>query len=248
VRGRLDAFLTERDGLPPAELECEARDLIAGATRDSVEVWRGRWHSRLKSSYGDLVERQQGLLQEASGDLHAAALEHLGVRLRGDVPVLREPDLPALSYDFEPEVGWNHAWVSGARTRVPARIGRRRVEKYVRGEATRLVDKHLGRARAEFQERLENAGRLLQAQVAEAFADLTDGLRTGQQAALEIRLQSAPGQDRERRGLAHQRRALSELADNLRNVAAQPDETLLSAGAGQRPLVVSPGGSKEESP
>jgi GTPase SAR1 family protein len=238
VRSRLDGFLAERDGLPLAELECEARDVVAGATRDAVEVWRERWHIRLESSYMDLVQRQQGLLEEASGDLHAAALEHLGVRLRGEVPVLREPDLPAFRYDFEPEVGWNHAWVSGARTRVPARLGRRRVENYVRGEATRIVDKHLGRARAEFQARLENAGRLLQAQVAAAFADLTDGLRTGQQAAVEIRTQSAPGQERERRRLSDQRRALIVLADALGEVAEQRDHTLLSARTGPPPTGV----------
>lgn len=246
VRGRLDAFLATRDGLPLAELECEARDVIAGATRDAVEVWRGRWRSRLKSSYVELVQMQQGLLREASGELHAAALEHLGVRLRCEVPVLREPDLPAFRYDFEPEVGWNHAWVSGARTRVPARIGRRRVEKYVRGEATRIVDKHLGRARAEFQARLENAGRLFQAQVAAAFADLTDALRTGQQAAVEIRTHSAPGQERERRRLSDQRRALVELADALGEVAGQRDHILSSPRAEQSSTGVRSTGTEEK--
>jgi hypothetical protein len=248
VRDRLDAFLADTDELPLAELERAGRDVIAAATRAAVEVWRGSWHHQLQDSYRDLVQTQQRLLQEARGDLLTAALDLLGVCLRGDVSMLTQPDLPAFRYDFEPEIGWNHALVSRARTRVPSRIGHRRLERYLRGEAARMVDKHYGRARAGFQSRLEDAGRLLQSQVVEAFADLTDGLRAGRHAALEIREQSATGRERERRRLADERSALAALSDALREVCEQPDQVVWSARAGQRPTDVRSTGTEEESP
>lgn len=248
MRDRLDAFLADTAELPLVEQEREARNVMAGATRASVEAWRRNWYDQIENFYRDLVQRQRSPLQEAHGDLLVAALDLLSMCLRGDVSVLTESDLPAFCFDFEPEMGRNHALVSGARTRVPSRIGRRRVEGFLRDEAVRMVDKHLGRARASLQSRLEDAGRLLRAQVADAFAGPTDGLRTGQHAALAICAQNETGQKSERRRLAEKRRALAEMADSLRELGAQPDQSLSSAHASQRSTGVRPLETEEESP
>ena len=247
VRQRLETCLTSADDLAPAELEKEGRDVIAHATRVAVETWRAPWYGRCQQSFAELVERQQRLLEEASGDLRTAAQELLGVRLSSQAPELTAPDLPDLRYDFEPEIGWNHALVSGVRTHAPGGLGRRRVGRYLREEAPRMVDKHLGRARADFQDLLEDASRRFSKQVADAFAELTEGLRSGQHAAVELRRGNEPGHRSEHQRLAAQQRALAELAESLRGLANQTDG-VVQPGAGERaPVIGAQTGQIEES-
>jgi GTP-binding protein EngB required for normal cell division len=218
ARERLDAYLGG-DDRRPGELEERGRTVIAETIRAAVETWRAEWHTRCQQSYAQLTERQRRLLEEAGGDLHTAARDLLGVRLQSEVPVLASPELPDLHYDFDPEVGWNHALVSGMRTRAPAGVARRRVEKYLREEAARMVDKHLGRARADFQSLLEDAGRRLRSQIGDAFAQLTDGLRSGHQAALDLRRLDEVGHRSEQERLAGHQLSLAQLVDGLRDVA-----------------------------
>lgn len=227
VREQLDAYLAGDHDVGAADLEEQGRKVIATVTKDAVEAWRARWHARSQQAYEDLGERQQRLLDEASGDLHTAARDLLGVRLQSAAPLLVSPRLPELHYDFEPEIGWDQALVSGARARAPAVIARRRVEKYLRAEASRVVDKHLGRARADFQALYEDAGRRLHREIADAFAELTTGLRSGHQAALEVSRTQGPGHRSEHDRLLGQQRALGDLVrrlyDEQPTAQAQPD-------------------------
>ncbi len=245
VHERLAAFLATADSLSLADTEEQGRKVIAETTRAAVERWRGRWHGGLNDSNAQLLGIEQGLLEEAAGDLHAAAHNLLGIRLRTEIPVLTPAAPPALRYDFEPGVAWNQALVSGLRTHAPGSIGRRRVARYLRTEAGRLVDRHTGRARANFQDRLEEAGRRLRTQVADAFSELTESLRTGRQVAIETR-RSAHFRHRDAgQSLDQQRAALEELTQRLRTVAGQP-AAAPGSGYGEDPQAPGTGPLKAE--
>jgi GTP-binding protein EngB required for normal cell division len=219
VRGRLEEFFVGAEALSAADLEEQGRQVIAETTQAEVEAWRAHWHGRLSDAFARLGELEQGLLAEASGELHTAAQDLLGVRLRSETPVLAPPTLAKLRYDFDPGIGWNQALVSGLRTHAPFGIARRRVAGYLRTEVTGLVDKHVGRARADFQDRIEEAGRRLRGQVAEAFVDLTAAMASGRDAAEQLRRTGGPGHRSERDRLRRHRDALEELAGRLRTVA-----------------------------
>jgi hypothetical protein len=218
AKERLEAFLGQPPDGAAAELEENGRGVIAEATQSSVETWRSRWEKQLDEALSELAELQQRLLTQAAGDLHAAAQELLGVQLQGEVPVLSLPQMPRLRYDFNPDIGWNEALVTGLRTHAPARMARRRVANYLRSESGRLVDKHVGRARADFQARLEEAGRRLTAHVVDAFNELTEGLRAGHQAALDLRQRADQSQGQELKRLQQERLALDNLVRSLAEV------------------------------
>lgn len=246
VRQILEAFLGTAGDLRPAEVERRAREVIAEATRPAIEAWCSDWYGPLQGSYRDLADRLQALLGEAAGDLHEAARELLGVRLRSSMPVLALPELPALRFDFGPDVGWNHALVAGLRTHAPAWIARRRVEGYVRDELTRTVDKHLGRARAEFQVTLEDSVRRLQRDLVAAFAELTQGLRAGQESALTLYQRQGPSRRGEQQRLTERRAAMLRIDEELRRLAEEPAPSPEDVtGAGREPLAsvaLPPGG------
>jgi predicted GTPase len=237
VREVLEAFLGAAGDLRPVEVERRAREVIAEATRPAVEAWCSDWYARLQRSYGDLADRLQALLIDAGGDLREAAWELLGVRLRSSMPVLALPELPALRFDFGPDVGWNHALISGLRTHTPARIARRRVEGYLRDELARIIDKHLGRARSELQVLLEDTVRRLQSELTAAFAELTQGLRAGQESALALYRRQGASRRSEQERLAARRATLIRIDEELRCLAREstplPEQV---TGAGPEPL------------
>lgn len=239
LHGVLDNYLTSADHVRPADLERESRLVIAQDTIPAVEAWRAGWHQHLEPSYRDLVARLQRELAEAGGDLDAGARHLLGIRLHSEVPILAHPNLPDLHYDFEPEAGWNQALVSRIRTHAPRGIARRRVERYVREEVDRTVDKHLGRARSGLQDVLEDTGRQLSSQVADAFAQLTEGLRSGQEAALKMLRRDQPLHRSERKRLTERQAALTRLAESLQRSAAQPGDESHGPGTPTAPRPLS---------
>lgn len=229
VGDRLETFLADTELAPP-DLEDQGRMLIAEVTQAAVEAWRTGWHDQLTNAVGELLNLEQSLLKDATGDLHSAALELLGVHIRSEVPELAPVSLSRLRYDFGPEVGWNTGLVSGARRHSPVGV-RRRVARFLRSEAARLVDKHVGRARADLQGQLEEVGRRLRAQVRHAFDALTNGMRAGQQAAWGIRSASEPGQRAELELLGQRRMALERLLRRLQEGADVLESASLILGA-----------------
>jgi len=194
ARNELDAEATTQVGrtadtplaatadLSAEELESLGREVIGKDTRASVEAWRADWQRRLDDMTTQLIERAQAALDEAAGDLYAEVLDLLGVRLHSQVPIIPELDLTAMRYDFGPDIGWNQPAVAWLRTHVPRSVARRRTVALLRDEAPRLVDKHVGRARADLQQRLTGVSRHLTRVVAASFDELTVNLAAGRDA------------------------------------------------------------------
>lgn len=215
VRRELEQMLADPAQPDASALEGSARALISAHVSSAVESWRDDWQSRLGESIARLGRRHQQMLDDASGKLRRATEELLGVRLATTVTVLPPPQLAGLRYDFDPEVGWNQALVSGVRSRLPGKSGRRRIADHLRSECDRLVDKNVGRARSDLQARLEETERTMSRQVAEAIDRQVRGLRDAQDRALNVSRRSWTDNMRARERIEQQTSGLAKVLADL---------------------------------
>lgn len=220
VTSTLATALDVEPGTSAEELEARGREVIGEITRSAVERWRGAWQHRLDELAVTLVERSQSVLAEAAGDLYAEVLDVLGVRLHSEVPVVPALDLPAVRYDFGPEVGWNQPAAAWLRTHAPRALARRRTLALLAAEAPGLVDKHVGRARADIQQQLDRMTRRLTGIVSTCFADLTANLEAGQRLAEDTSKRSEQENEAAAARLRARRDALQMLSQQLRAAAA----------------------------
>jgi hypothetical protein len=127
------------------------------------------------------------LLDTAVGALRVAAPERLGVLLQAGAAEVQLPDPGRCYYtiadrSIADDHGWSQPLDAAVRRRLPGELGRRRVHRRLRTRAPRLVDVHLGRAvhvgraRAELQTRMDEAGRALTKGVARSNDDTADRL------------------------------------------------------------------------
>jgi hypothetical protein len=226
VRAALDTALAATAELSGEALESRGREVIDEVTRASVEAWRAEWQRRLDDTTTQLIERAQSALGEAAGNLYAEVLDLLGVRLHSQVPIIPEPDVTGMRYDFAPDIGWNQPAVAWLRTHAPRAVARRRTVALLREEARRLVDKHVGRARADLQQRLAGANQHLPRVVAASFDELTGDLAAGRDAVQDLGRRTEAENREERRHLETRRRAIEELTRQLRTAAAAAADTV----------------------
>ena len=135
-----------------------------------VEALRGHWEARVSAGLEAITTRQQEWLAEGLADVRTAALESLGA----DISVLPAPPPrvgSAFGYALGAEIGWDEPLTSTARRALPGAWGRRRVREHLTKEAARLVDKHVGRARADQQARIEEQSRRLDAWLTRSYRD-----------------------------------------------------------------------------
>jgi len=99
------------------------------------------------------------------------------VDLTAAAPRLVLPETSTFRFDVKPEIGWNEPVTSGVRRRVPGSAGRARMRRYLHTQAARLVDRHIGRARADFQSRLEQLGRDLRGAARQSYTQRQSQLR-----------------------------------------------------------------------
>ncbi len=147
---RVDAQI-DGDSASAGEFETAGWAAITDAVVRVVGDWRASWSARLSSAVGEAAERLGQLLDDAVAQVRAAAVDSLGVDLTAPAPVPAVPDSAGFSFDVTPDIGWTQPVSSALRRRLPGRLGRTRMRRYLREEAARLVDKHIGRARSDFQ-------------------------------------------------------------------------------------------------
>ena len=169
IRSALDTRLATSPALSTRELETAGWAAMTDLVMDAVGTWRATWSTRLSEAAVEAARRQQHLLDEAIADIRAAAAELLGVDLTATAPRLVLPDLGTFRFDVTPEIGWNQPVTSAVRRRIPGSVGRARMRRYLNDEAARLVDQHIGRARSDFQSRLEQLARDLRTAADQAY-------------------------------------------------------------------------------
>ncbi|HEY7813947.1 MAG TPA: hypothetical protein VIC62_11955, partial [Nakamurella sp.] len=168
-----------RPVIPPstADLETAGWSALTELLTGAVAAWRAVWSARLTQAVDEAARRQQQLLDAAIDDIRRGAAELLGVDLTAAAPHLSLPDEGTFRFDLAPEVGWNQPVTSAVRRRIPGSVGRARMRRFLRDEAARLVDKHIGRARSDFQTRLNHLARDLWSVADQAYTRRQTRLR-----------------------------------------------------------------------
>jgi small GTP-binding protein len=166
----VDGIVATAGPVPARVLEDQGNARMHEAITVEVEALRGHWEARVSAGLEAIATRQQEWLAEGLADVRAAALESLGA----DISVLPAPPPrvgSAFGYALGAEIGWDAPLTSTARRALPGAWGRRRVHEQLTKEAARLVDKHVGRARADQQARIEEQSRRLDAWLTRSYRD-----------------------------------------------------------------------------
>lgn len=236
--GRLSqqALVVLERSVGPAELsqsllEGQGMTELRTIVRAGVDAWREEWSKRLDSALRAMTQRQQELLDDAVADVRDAARISLGLDLQASPEAVTLPTVSSFYYTLDPEGGWNEPLLTGIRRRLPGPPGRRWVMSRLRAEAPRLVSKHVGRARSDFQMRLEDALRQLASSVRTGFAEHSQGLGAAVAAASDSGTSALPDRSSSDPGagaasdVALQRRiaTLTALLDDLRYLAPGSD-------------------------
>ena len=227
VRKALEDFLSRPQSAGAQQLEDAGRELLAEAIRGYVETWRARRQAALEAAVSQAVGRTQQLADDATRHVQDAARDLLQVDLRAAPPVVALPGAGRFTYDVRPDVAWDAALSAAVRQRLPGAWGRRMAARRLRRAVEPLVDKHLGRARSQFADRLRDAQRQLQAGIAEQFTARHAGLA----AALAAARKAEPGQvaAEQARKLAAQAQALAAVAAELAGPNEKPDPSARSS-------------------
>lgn len=170
----LERFTAEHPELGAGELEQAGRSLIADAAATEAVRWRAAAQDWVESDLADLTARLQARLDEQIAAVRAAAAEAFDVQLdAGAVRIGLSESSHFARYGSELE-GFSGLLAAGVRARLPGQWGRRRVLLRLRDIAAEATDRGLGRARADIQYRLQEAGRELQAMLGQRYDDAVD--------------------------------------------------------------------------
>lgn len=224
VNAEFERFCGALPNEDPKDLEAAGREVIAARIRADVEEWRDSWETRLRQSITALAERHQDSLAKALAGLQQAAEELLGVRLQAQLGTVELPDLGQFRYEFDPGMGWNQPLAAALRWHAPGRLARRQIINHLREELPRLVDKHVGRARADFQSRLQAAGRELDASITGAFAHQQQALGQALSSARSLYDRTHADQQGARQTLGAKRDKLQSLLARFEELGRYPTE------------------------
>jgi GTP-binding protein EngB required for normal cell division len=200
----------------PADIERQGQARLAGLITPAVEAWRHEQADLLEAGLGQLSEQLSGELRAELAAVRDAAAHLLGLDLALPATGLRLETDPRFFYSFDERVDQAELLAGAIRRRLPGEMGRRHARQHLSGLAPELVDRQLGRARADLQYRLAEATRQLVADIRRSHRGSTERLAAALDRAAQIRLGTASDSDRQLAELAvreHKlRHALSLLA------------------------------------
>lgn len=186
----LDGELADR---PAEEFETAARTAVTQLIRTGVETWRDELIGRLERELETICARGLSELEAQLADLRSAASELLDLELA--VSAIDSPLRTAQRfwYSFDRGVGWELPLSEFARKVLPGR--RRRAGQRVLGEIEELVDRQVGRVRADLAQRFKlSVGEV----VTQLGAEHDEALGRVQYALSEVsRLSAAAGSERD---------------------------------------------------
>jgi GTP-binding protein EngB required for normal cell division len=219
IAAELDAFLgSELGDARAADVEWQGRERLVTLTVDAAEAWRERRRQLIEDGMAQLDARLAAELRNALGVLRESAAELLGLDLAVPEPGGRLAASRRFFYTTAEEPGQTELLTGVIRRALPGELGRRHAREHLRRQAPDLVQTQIGRARADLQYRLSEAGRALAREVERRYADATGRMQAALRAAEGIgRSSAAAAEEKERE--------LSERAVALRHVLtllAQP--------------------------
>lgn len=136
-----------------------------------VEDWRRRRSSELDAAVRALDERLAERLTAQIQHVRDAANLLLPIALPAWPATAGLAGEAEVRYTVTPDPGQLEALATVVRQHLPGHWGRQRAIRHVAASAPPLLDKHLGRTRAAFQELLERTERQLRGELARRFDD-----------------------------------------------------------------------------
>ena len=196
--------------VPVEQLESEARSALAATVTAEVEQWRNRVTSRLESGLADLIAQADQAVSAQLRLARAAVQEALDIELSLDATAATLAVDPGFHYDYTVPMSWGAPMqVSMVRLRSTAHR-RKRIRAAVLEEVARMTDRQLGRARADLQHRLLEAGHVLAGRLDRELEDTLGRLLAVLDQALDD-ARSAQQHDGLSRTLAGRVRSLEQL-------------------------------------
>lgn len=203
-------------------LEDTVRQAAADRIRTLVDSWRHTQQAVLSEALRALDARLTDRLDAQIRAVRDAATELFCLDLLDPPPPAQLTDTLGFSYRFTADPGNFDALAAAVRTRLPGRVGRRRVAAHLAEQMPQLLDRQAGRARADFQQRLQQTGRVLHRELDQRYDNSAGRLADAVQQATAL----AVGADAQRRAA---RDRLETRVAGLRSVVAQLDPVSTAA-------------------
>ncbi|MDA8436084.1 MAG: dynamin family protein [Actinomycetales bacterium] len=206
---------------PTPALEDEARALVADALRPGLDHWRDTGRRQLDDGLTGIADELSRDLETDLGDVRQAARDLIGLDLVLDAPRVSLPADHGFLHTLSPAPGQTELTARALRRRTPGVLGRRWIENRVRADARRLADAQVGRVRADLQERLTEATRVLARRCADQHAESLDRLGEAMRTAAAARSGRHDDVATTRTGLAADQAAVAGLIEALRELRAE---------------------------
>lgn len=196
-----------------------------------VTAWRERRHAELDGHLAAVATRLEHRLADQVDAVRTAATDIFDLPSGPAEPVATLTSQSSFRLAGAEQAGPTDLLAAAVRTRLPGRLGSRRVLAHVRSDLALAVEGQYGRARADFQGRLQETGRqlatALRTRVADAVRRVQDAVDRG------ARLAALQAEDRNR-GAADEwahARVLDELADAFRSSVIGSTAVISDAGS-----------------
>ena len=139
------------------EIEEGGHALAADAIRMALPPWQDERATVVQGELRKLHERIGADVSAAIDDIRSAgrSLLDLDLRLAYEPPEL--PRSTRFNFDFNEDAGSTELLAGSIRRHLPAPLARRRAAVWLNRDVTDLIERHVGRARADLQERLAEA-------------------------------------------------------------------------------------------
>ena len=184
-----------------------------------VSRWREDRTELMERGLAEVDTRLAGDLKTELDVLRHSAAELLDLELTVPDPAGRLARDRRFFFSTGEETGQTELLAGVIRRSLPGDLGRRRAREYLRRAAADLVTSQIGRARGDLQYRLAEAMRTLVRVVEQRYADGTERMSSGLQAAAELRQASDAEAAQKEREMAERETALRHTLDLLDQAA-----------------------------
>jgi GTP-binding protein EngB required for normal cell division len=217
---KLDELLNgELRAARPADIERVGRERLGALTVAEVSRWRADRTELMERGLAEVDARLADALRTELDVLRHSAAELLDLELTVPDPGGRLARDRRFFFSTGEETGQTELLAGVIRRSLPGELGRRRARDYLRRAAADLVTSQLGRARGDLQYRLAEATRTLVGVVERRYADGTERISSGLQAAAELRQASDAEATQKEREMAERETALRHTLDRLDQTA-----------------------------
>ncbi|HEY1628172.1 MAG TPA: dynamin family protein [Streptosporangiaceae bacterium] len=189
-----DLCVLLEDGLRDAaagEIERRGRDRLVELTVADADAWRQQQRENIEQGLTRTDTRIAADLAAGLAVLRTSAAELLGLDLAVPEPSSGLIEDPRFFYTSAEDAGQTELLAGAIRRRLPGALGRNAARNHLRNEIPGLVERQIGRARADLQYRLAEATRSLVRVVKQRYADATGRMQAALAAAASLREASA---------------------------------------------------------